>query len=392
MPKEIAPKVLSWASAIDENTIEQAARSAQFDFIPGHIALMPDAHFGYGVTIGSVIPTRGAIIPYAVGVDIGCGMAALRLGVSASDLPDDLGPLLSAIEQAIPAGKHSEPTDRAFKFFKQSGEMRNFTADWIKTGKSKVALEQFGTLGGGNHFVELCVDTTSEDLWLVLHSGSRGIGNQLAQFHINKAKGLMKQYFITLDDPNLAYIPEDTPEFEAYWADLTWAQLYAKENRSAMLSASLKAFREFIGRDELKPVYGVNCHHNYTALEHHHGKNLYITRKGAISAKTGQLGIIPGSMGTNSYIVRGLGNKASYNSAPHGAGRKMSRKKARQEFTVEDFADQMGDRTWLASKANKLLDEHPGAYKDIAQVIADSAELVEVEHELTQILNYKGTR
>ena len=251
------------------------------------------------------------------------------------------------------------------------------------------AISQCGTLGSGNHFAEVCLDP-QENVWLVLHSGSRGIGNQLAQMHIETAKGIMEQYFIDLPDPNLAYLAEGTPEFKAYWSDLTWAQDYAAKSREIMLSAGLGAM-EYVMQRTIASKQEVNCHHNYSALENHRGKNVYITRKGAISARTGQLGIIPGSMGTNSYIVKGLGNKASYTSAPHGAGRLMSRKKAREQFSPDDLAEAMGDRTWLADKGKALVDEHPGAYKDIHTVMADSAELVEIETELTQILNYKGT-
>ena len=385
-PKKLSPKVLSWATDLDQNTIDQAEVSSRAPFIEGHIALMPDAHLGYGVTIGSVIPTRGAIIPYAVGVDIGCGMAALQLDITASDLPDTLEPLLFAIEQAIPSRTHREFTARASAWLSDTANDRS---TWLSAKQAQTTLTQMGTLGGGNHFVEVCLDA-DEQVWLVLHSGSRGIGNQLARKHIDIAKGHFKQYFIELDDPNLAYFVENTPEFDAYMVDLNWSQAWAKENRSVMLRASLHVFGEFMGRD-LKVKQGVNCHHNYTSLENHGGKNLYITRKGAISAKMGEMGIIPGSMGTNSFIVKGLGNKSSYNSAPHGAGRAMSRKKAKELFSAEDLAEAMGNRTWLASKGNKLVDEHPGSYKDIHQVMRDSADLVEIVHELTQILNYKGT-
>jgi tRNA-splicing ligase RtcB len=250
-------------------------------------------------------------------------------------------------------------------------------------------LTQLGTLGGGNHFVEVCLDD-DDGVWLVLHSGSRGIGNQLAQKHIKIAKAHFDKYYITLDDPNLAYLVEDTPEFDAYIKDLNWSQKWAKENRSTMLSAALHEVNHFMGRT-VKVMQGVNCHHNYTALENHGGKNLYITRKGAISARKGEMGIIPGSMGTHSYIVKGLGDKSSYTSAPHGAGRAMSRKAAREQFTIEDFKDKMKGKVWLEESANKLLDEHPDSYKDIHKVMRDSADLVEIVYELTQVLNYKGT-
>lgn len=386
MPKMVADKVLSWASVLDQQTIEQADLSSRAPFIEGHIALMPDAHLGYGVTIGSVIPTRGAIIPYAVGVDIGCGMAALRTDLTSADLPDDLGQLLSAIEQAIPARNFSEATTNADQFISATSNLR--ALEWGDR-ETNAARTQLGTLGSGNHFVEVCLDA-EDRVWLVLHSGSRGIGNQLATRHVETAKGLMKQYFIDLADPNLAYLVEGTPEFEAYWLDLTWAQDYARLNREVMLRSAVSAAEATLGRS-LTILQSVNCHHNYSALEHHHGKNVYVTRKGAIEAKAGQLGIIPGSMGTNSYIVRGLGNASAYNSAPHGAGRAMSRTEARKRFSADDLAAAMGDRTWLSDRGKNLVDEHPEAYKSIDVVMRDSADLVTIEHELHQILNYKGT-
>lgn len=388
MPSKTSTKVLSWAENLDQNTIDQAEVSSRAPFIPSHIALMPDAHFGYGVTIGSVIPTQGAIIPSAVGVDIGCGMAALKLDMGADELPDTLGPLLSLVEQGIPPRTHGEETKLAHRFLVETADVRHSI---LNQKESAAALSQLGTLGSGNHFVEVCLDA-SDKVWLVLHSGSRGVGNQLAQKHINKAKGFFKDYFMLdkLDDPDLAYFIQGTPEFDAYWKDVRWAQGYAAENRSVMLSSFLKATEAFLDR-RVKVVMSVNCHHNYVALEHHMGQNLYITRKGAISAKVGEMGIIPGSMGTNTFIVKGLGNKASYMSAPHGAGRKMSRRKARETFSAEDLAESMGDRAWMGDKASKLTDEHPGAYKDINEVMRLSSDLVEVVYELHQILNYKGT-
>jgi tRNA-splicing ligase RtcB len=246
-----------------------------------------------------------------------------------------------------------------------------------------------GTLGSGNHFVEVCLDG-DDAVWVVLHSGSRGIGNQLARHHIEKAKGLMKQMFIELEDPDLAYFVQNTPEFDDYWADLQWAQMYALSNRKTMLENILKEFVTFMNGVWPGKKMEVNCHHNYTALENHMGRNLYITRKGAISAREGQAGIIPGSMGTNSFIVKGLGNPASYTSAPHGAGRRMSRNQAKKELSTESLEEIMAGKAWNQNSQG-LLDEHPGSYKDVFQVMEDSADLVEVTHELTQILNYKGT-
>lgn len=387
MPK-LEGRVLNYASEIEPDTLEQAQRAASMPFIEGHLALMPDAHLGKGATIGSVIPTRGAIIPSAVGVDIGCGMAAVRTDLTASMLPDDLGPLLGAIEHAIPAGLGQEHTNRSKRGENFLYSTANDRHSWLTDKQAEKVVRQMGTLGSGNHFVEVCLDT-EENVWIVLHSGSRGIGNELARVHIEKAKGIMARYFIELPDPDLAYFVEGTPEFDAYWQDLQWAQSYAKENRGTMLSAAISQFRVFLGYDFAIEL-GVNCHHNYSALEHHHGKNVYVTRKGAIRAREGELGIIPGSMGTNSYIVRGLGNPGSYSSAPHGAGRRMSRKAAFRQYSAEDLAAAMKGKTWLAGKAKKLVDEIPDSYKDIHTVIRDSAELVEVVFELDQILNYKG--
>ncbi len=385
MPSMTRPKVLSWASSVEENTLDQAEKSAQLPFIEGHVALMADAHLGYGATVGSVIPTKGAIIPAAVGVDIGCGMAAVQLDLKAKDLPDTLDPLLSKIGEVVPAGVGQGHED--FKTAKTVHKLG--TPDTHLTDKqANTVLRQMGTLGAGNHFIEVCLDA-DDRVWIVLHSGSRGIGNQIAMSHIKKAKGMMKQYFIDVPDPDLAYFVEHTPEFDAYWKDLTWSQEYARLNRVTMMQNVYNEFAGMLGRLP-GTIMEVNCHHNYTALENHKGRNLYITRKGAISARVGELGIIPGSMGTNSFIVSGLGNKASYTSAPHGAGRRMSRTQAKREFDTESLSRLMEGKAWNADHAKGLLDEHPRSYKDVHQVMEDSADLVEITHELTQVLNFKG--
>jgi tRNA-splicing ligase RtcB len=246
---------------------------------------------------------------------------------------------------------------------------------------------QFGTLGSGNHFVEVCLDER-DHVWTVLHSGSRGIGNQLASRHIEKAKGLMKKMFITLEDPDLAYFVQGTPEFDAYVADMLWAQQYALASRALMSDRATASLFEVVGHGAV--VRTINCHHNFTQLEHHRGTDMWITRKGAIKAAAGDEGVIPGSMGTRSYIVKGKGVASSYNSCSHGAGRRLSRGQARKQLTVESLAEQMSGRTWNADKAQLLLDEHPMAYKDIDVVMSDQADLVEVRHALRQILNYKG--
>ena len=384
---EMHNNVLSWASQLDPNALAQAETSAKMPFIPGHIALMPDAHLGLGATVGSVIPTQGAIIPAAVGVDIGCGMAAVKLDVTASQLPDDLTALLDRIASVVPAGVGQG--HESFHVAKVLHKLGQDHTPKMSDKQANTSARQMGTLGSGNHFVEVCLDK-DENVWVVLHSGSRGIGNQLAQRHIKKAKGMMKEMFITLDDPDLAYFVQGTEEFGDYWSDLQWAQGYAAANRATMLKAILEQFREFMG-GTLGWGEEINCHHNYTALENHHGKNMFITRKGAISAKAGEWGIIPGSMGTNSFIVQGLGNPASYESAPHGAGRAMSRRKAKDTFSYRDLEDRMEGKVWMSGKSDKLVDEIPDSYKDVHMVMRDSADLVEIKVELEQIINYKGT-
>lgn len=384
MPTEVALRLLSWASDIEPGTIEQAARAARLPFIAGHVALMPDAHIGMGATVGSVIPTKGAIIPAAVGVDIGCGMTATETTLTAADLPDSLAALMPLVEQRIPAGVgqgHDDPaTDSAM-----AGLGKPHTE--LSGRQERTVLTQFGTLGSGNHFVEVCLDERDR-VWTVLHSGSRGIGNQLAKKHIETAKKLMKQYFITLDDPDLAYLVQGTPEFTAYVRDMLWAQAYAMASRAAMNTAIVRALFEVVGAGEAMRT--TNCHHNFTQQERHHGQDMWVTRKGAIKAAHGDLGVIPGSMGTRTYIVSGKGSAASYNSCSHGAGRRMSRAQARKELTAESLTAAMTGRTWNADRAEQLVDEHPGAYKDVDQVMADQQDLVTVEHTLRQIFNYKG--
>jgi tRNA-splicing ligase RtcB (3'-phosphate/5'-hydroxy nucleic acid ligase) len=395
MPEMIG-NVLSWGSDVEKNTIEQAAKASRLPFVSGHLALMPDAHVGMGATIGSVIPTKGAIIPSAVGVDIGCGMIASETDLSASDLPDDMSAFLGHVERAVPAG-----VGRGHAFATR-GERDAWTTSVPEyTGASTMSgrqvakvTDQFGTLGSGNHFVEVCLDERDR-VWVVLHSGSRGIGNQLATRHIEGAKGLMKKLFVTLEDPDLAYLVENTPEFDAYIADMLWAQEYAKANRESMMEAVLDELWMFVGsggsEERGHEVVRINCHHNYTEREHHLGKDVWLTRKGAIRARAGDLGVIPGSMGTSTYIVKGLGNPASYNSCSHGAGRHLSRSRARKEIPIGEFMTSMEGRDWQRDKADQLIDEAPQAYKDIDQVMDDQSDLVAVEHSLHQILNYKGT-
>lgn len=383
MPTLISPKVLSWCSPdLEAQAAEQAARASRLPFIEGHIALMPDAHFGMGATIGSVIPTRGAVIPSAVGVDIGCGMIAARLPLTSKDLPDNLNSLHKRIAQVIPAGVGQGHMEH------RRIPTTPYTSTWEGDEGDKLrfkAQRQMGTLGSGNHFVEVCLDE-QDRVWIVLHSGSRGVGNQVAVRHIEVAKGLMRQYFIDLEDKDLAYLVQGTNEFRAYIADMLWAQDYAMQNRRTMLDAVLDVFDESWAPFE--PVEIINCHHNFTQQESHMGKNVWLTRKGAIKAAAGDRGVIPGSMGTRSYIVSGLGNVASYCSCSHGAGRAMSRTRANKELSYESLEIAMQGKAWNHSTA--LLDEHPLAYKDIDVVMENQKDLVKIDHTLSQILNYKG--
>jgi tRNA-splicing ligase RtcB len=399
MPPTKVGNVLSWASNIEQGTLDQAAKASRLPFVKGHLALMPDAHIGKGATIGSVIPTSGAIIPAAVGVDIGCGMIAVETDLTADGLPDDLGKFLSFVESVVPSGMgngHTFKTD--WDRERRTRKIPSFTgASDLSTRQVNKITEQFGTLGSGNHFVELCLDERDR-VWVVLHSGSRGIGNQLAAAHISAAKGLMKERFITLEDPDLAYLVEGEPAFQHYIADMLWSQEYARANRDAMMDAVLDQLWGFVGTSKSTSehrvgyeVRRINCHHNYTEQEHHNGVNVWLTRKGAIRARVGDMGVIPGSMGTSTFIVRGLGNPASYNSCSHGAGRRLSRGAARRELTVESLRKQMGDRVWNSNHAEALLDEHPDSYKNVEQVMRDQADLVEIDHTLHQIMNFKGS-
>lgn len=386
MPTIVNDKLISWASDIDPETLRQAEKMARLPIVEGHVALMPDAHVSIGATVGSVIPTKSAVIPSAVGVDIGCGMVAAELDVTAAQLPDDLEPLLGRIEAAVPAGvgKGHDSVGRSAERWLASHR----PATELSGDQAKKAAVQFGTLGSGNHFFELCVDERDR-CWVVLHSGSRGIGNKLAEAHIAQAKKLARESMIKLEDPNLAYLSQGTSEFEAYIADMLWAQDYARANRDQMMDNAMAEVFAFLGFG--RETRRINCHHNFTEQEEHGGQKLWVTRKGAIKASRGDLGVIPGSMGTASYIVSGKGNPASWESCSHGAGRRHSRTQAKMLFTSADLAEQMKGKVWLSDRAASLVDEIPSAYKDIDQVMADQADLVEVLHTLHQVLNYKGT-
>ena len=380
----INDKLKVWANDLDQATLAQAERTARLPIVTGHVALMPDAHLGLGATIGSVVPTEGAVIPACVGVDLGCGMIAVHTDLDAADLPDNLDPLLGQIEKAIPAGVGRGHMEREANTWLDGHRPRTD----ITGGLEQKAYAQMGTLGSGNHFAEISLDEHNQ-VWLVIHSGSRGIGNLLAQSHITKAKAVAARLDIELEDPNLAYLLEGTTEFDHYIADLRFAQAYALQNRETMMDAMLDIVLRLVGKG--RELDRVNCHHNYTEQETHQGRTLWITRKGAISARNGEKGILPGSMGTDTFIVSGLGNPESYRSSAHGAGRRMSRTQARKQLTTRSLREAMRGRTWLSDRAKALVDEHPDAYKDVREVIRLSADLVTVEHRLRAVLNYKGT-
>jgi tRNA-splicing ligase RtcB len=382
---------MSWASIIQDNTLEQAITTAGMPFIHPHLALMPDAHLGKGATVGSVIPTDGAIIPAAVGVDIGCGMVAVRTQYTAADLraAGPLRALRERIEAAIPlsAGKYNTTltgtaVDRCGVLDYEADRLAGFdpstyAANWRL---------QLGSLGSGNHFIEVTADER-DIVWLFLHSGSRGIGNKIAQHHIDVAKKLMARWFIDLPDPDLAYLVEGTTEFARYMAELIWAQRFAQLNRDEMMDRTVVALCEFMD-DEVDEIERIQCHHNYTARERHFGRDVWVSRKGAIDAHEGVPGLIPGSMGTASYVVVGKGNPLALCSAPHGAGREHSRSAARRQFTHDQLRTAMEGIEYRDTDA--FIDEIPAAYKDIDQVMADAADLVEVRHTLHQLVNVKG--
>ena len=376
--------VINWASLLEENTRRQAEMLSRSSVIAGHVALMPDAHLGMGATVGSVIPTKGAVIPAAVGVDIGCGMIAVETNLTADKLPDSLDPLHDQISRSVPAGigkrgGKGKPSREAGVWMDQHpGSAR------IKK-MAETAVSQLGTLGSDNHFIEVCLDER-DTVWVVIHSGSCGTGNRLAVQHIRVAKALCNG--VPLEDKDLAYFQEGLPEFDAYINDMLWAQDYALENREEMMDAVLnQLFRVVRGKE----VQRINCHHNFTQEETHFGQQVWVTRKGAIDASAGNLGVVPGSMGTKSYITQGLGNPDSYNSSSHGAGRTRSRTAAKKELSVSGLRALMKGKAWNAGQAESLLDEHPDAYKDIDQVMEDQKDLCLPLHELRQILNYKGT-
>lgn len=380
-----------WTEDVEDSALQQLKNLARLPFIANNgVACMPDVHAGIGSTVGTVIATDKAIIPAAVGVDIGCGMVAVRTSLNASDLPESLKQIRDEIERRVPlgaGGQHQHPEDAPHINHEFLNDLCAIIdkEDPVRT-KTK-AVRQLGSLGSGNHFIEICLDEESR-VWVMLHSGSRGIGNLIGRHYIEKAKRRMESYFISLPDGDLAYFPEDDEDFRAYMDAVEWAQNYAIENRKAMLAAVIAAMRKEIQKPFELTDEAINCHHNYVARENHFGRNLWITRKGAIRARDGDLGIIPGSMGQRSYIVRGKGNLEAYCSCSHGAGRRMSRAAARKRFTVADLEAQTSGVE--CRKDDAVLDEIPASYKDIDEVMANQADLVEVMHTLKQVLCVKG--
>jgi tRNA-splicing ligase RtcB len=383
----ITARLLNWASILEDTTREQALRTAAMPFIHPHLALMPDAHLGKGATVGSVIPTDGAIIPAAVGVDIGCGMMAVRTRFTAADLEDrNLAVLHEQIARSIPlsAGRYNKKVTETAR--PRVEELRALPgADQADVVAGNWPL-QLGSLGSGNHFIEVSLDE-ADRVWLFLHSGSRGVGNKLAGKHIRIAQEVCRAAGVDLPDRDLAYLTEGTPEFDAYIEALRWAQRFAFLNREEMMDRVADQTSRFLGT-AVERVQVVNCHHNYTERETHYGREVWLSRKGAISARAGQWGLIPGSMGTASYVVVGKGNEASLMSSPHGAGRNFSRSAARKRFTRADLDARMAGIAWGHSDA--FLDEHPDAYKPVDVVMADAADLVEIRHTLHQVVNVKG--
>ncbi len=383
--------------AVEEDARRQLRNTARMPFVFRHLAVMPDVHLGKGSTIGTVIPTQGAIIPAAVGVDIGCGMMAARTTLTARDLPDSLHGLRSAIERAVPHGRapgRRDPGAWSHRAPHQVDEMwKTLVPGFDRIRQKYPKLEKtnnyvhLGTLGTGNHFIEVCLDE-ADRVWFMLHSGSRGVGNAIGTMFIELAKQDMREHIANLPDHDLAYFEEGSRHFDDYVEAVGWAQEYARRNREVMMAAVIAAARDVIGKPFGVDEHAVNCHHNYVQKERHFGADIFVTRKGAVSAQKGQLGIIPGSMGAKSFIVRGLGNEESFCSCSHGAGRAMSRTEAKRRFTV---ADQMKATAHVECRKDAaVIDEIPMAYKDIDAVMAAQRSLVEVVHTLRQVVCVKG--
>ena len=406
--QEIRNPIKIWTNDIDEASIAQLSRLGTLPFVYKHIAVMPDVHAGKGSTIGTVIATKGAITPATVGVDLGCGMSAYKIpGLKPADLEGKTAKIRHMIEKKVPVGRAAHRDELGIKFL-HSDELELLlegkkqvldrarsvgNPDNILRGADK-AGDQMGTLGGGNHFIELCI-SKKDEVWLMLHTGSRGLGNLIASHHISVAKGLMKKAFINLPDPDLSYFWEGSEEFDHYISDMLWAQQFAYLNRRSMSRSILEGIVELFDlrdrNDQLinpSDLEFVDCHHNYVSREHHFGENVWVTRKGAVRAGKNDMGIIPGSMGAKSFIVQGRGNEDSFCSCSHGAGRKMSRTQAKKSFTADDLAAQTAGIE--CRKDDGVVDEIPGAYKDIDDVINQQSDLVEVKEELRQVLCVKG--
>jgi tRNA-splicing ligase RtcB len=382
-----------WTHDVDEKSKVQLANIASLPFIHHHVAAMPDVHLGIGATIGSVIATHKAIIPAAVGVDLGCGMVAARLSITANELDEKtLKKVFDQISRDVPVGRAQHADNRVLVDAAQPFEPRlkaltDQHPQLLKAfGKFSKWANQMGTLGGGNHFIEVCLDETNQ-VWVMLHSGSRGIGNAIASYFIELARKDMERWMIQLPDRDLAYFPEGSEHFADYVEAVHWAQEYAMQNRVSMLELVLAALQRHLPPFEVT-TEAVNCHHNYVAQEHHFGENVWVTRKGAIRAREGDLGIVPGSMGARSFIVRGKGNADSFCSSAHGAGRRMSRTAAQKQFTEADLAQQTAGV--ICRKDKGVIDEIPGAYKDIDEVMANQSDLTEILHTLKQVVCVKG--
>ena len=382
---------------VEDEAREQLARTARMPFIFRHLAVMPDVHVGKGSTVGSVIPTLKAVIPAAVGVDIGCGMMAAKTTLSAADLPDSMAEIRSAIERAVPHGRTVGKRDKG-----AWGDQPPPAADaaWTILAEPFARLVEkhprlkntnnrahLGTLGTGNHFIEVCLDE-ADAVWFMLHSGSRGVGNAIGSHFIELAKKDMRTWMINLPDQDLAYFPEGTEHFDEYVEAVEWAQHFAQQNREVMMQNVVQAVRDVMPKAFETHVEAINCHHNYVSRENHFGENILVTRKGAVRARKGELGIIPGSMGARSFIVRGLGNAESFDSCSHGAGRKMSRTEARRRFSVDDHVAATAGVE--CRKDKEVIDETPAAYKDIEAVMHAQRDLVEIVHTLKQIVCVKG--
>lgn len=385
---------------VEAQARQQLDNMAAMPFIHKHVAIMPDCHWGMGATVGSVIPTKGAIIPAAVGVDIGCGMMAHRTSLVASDLPDNLHGLRTAIEERVPHGRtdNGGPNDRGAWGDTVPNVGADLFSDLAKivmkhpklAQAERRAVHHVGTLGTGNHFIEVCLDE-EDRVWIMLHSGSRGIGNRIGSYFIELAKNDMRRWYINLPDADLAYFPEGTEHFGDYMGAVSWAQKFARLNRETMMRAALRALSASVPKPFTSECEAVNCHHNYVAHEKHFGADVLLTRKGAVSAKEGELGIIPGSMGAKSFIVRGKGGAAgreAFFSCSHGAGRAMSRTEAKRRFTIDDHIKAMGNVE--ARTDADVIDETPAAYKDIDAVMAAQSDLVEIVHTLKQVVCVKG--